>query len=91
VTPKVDFIKRAEALKALVKDRLFDAKQGWFKAIAPNGTPYFRYTMQIFKALGWNNWAVDKEEEEALLRHLMNPKEFMGRFVLHSLSKQDPA
>lgn len=91
VTPKVDLVKRAEALKALVKKELFDRENGWYLAIGPDGKKYLRYTMQMFKAMGWNHWALDAEDEDALIRHLMNTKEFLGECGLHSLSKLDPA
>ena len=46
--------------------------------------------MQIFKALGWNGWTMEKEEEEALIKHLFSAEEFLGNYGIHSLSKQDP-
>jgi hypothetical protein len=90
-TPPVDLVQRAVALKRLAKTELFDRKVGWFRAIDGDGKAELRYTLQMFKALGWNRWAVDAETEDALLQHLMNPDEFLGDFGLHSLSKQDPA
>ena len=78
-------------MKALVKKELFDRENGWYLAIGPDGKKYLRYTMQMFKAMGWNHWALDAEEEDALIRHLMSTDEFLGECGLHSLSKLDPA
>ncbi|MBP5639493.1 MAG: hypothetical protein J6X55_08445 [Victivallales bacterium] len=89
--PPVDLRKRAIALKTLIRSRLYDEKAGWYRAIDCQGKNNMRYTMQMFKALGWNNWALDKPEEDALIKHLMNKNEFLGECGIHSLSKQDPA
>ena len=92
-TPPVDLVQRAESLKQLVKAELFDREAGWFRVIDGDGDGkvQLRYTLQMFKALGWNRWAIDDETEDALLQHLVNPDEFLGAFGLHSLSKKDPA
>ena len=89
--PKVDLVARAEALKRLVRDKLWDADASWFRAVCSDGRPTLRYTMQMFKALGWGEKVLDGDVEDALVSHLMNPKEFLGDFGVHSLSKLDPA
>ena len=89
--PETDFVKRAEALKKLIRSKLYSPKDGWYSAIGPDGKKYLRWTMQIFKAIGWGSWAMEKEEESALIRHLMTPEEFLGDYGIHSLSKLDPA
>ncbi len=91
VTPPADLRERATALKALIRNRLYDENAGWYRAIDCQGNAVMRYTMQMFKALGWNNWAMDKPEELALIKHLMNKNEFLGECGVHSLSKLDPA
>ncbi len=91
VTPPVDLRKRALALKKLIRKKLYDAENGWYRGIDCQGKAYLRFTMQMFKALGSEGWAMDQEEEKALLKHLMNPKEFLGDCGVHSLSKLDPA
>ncbi|MBP5638219.1 MAG: hypothetical protein J6X55_01980, partial [Victivallales bacterium] len=83
--------QRADALKSLISKKLFDKKDGWYWAIDCHGKQYLRWTMQLFKALGWNGWAMDKEQEEALIKHLMNTDEFLGDYGIHSLSKLDLA
>ena len=47
--------------------------------------------MQMFKALGWGDWVLDADVSTALVKHLMNPREFLGPYGVHSLSKLDPA
>lgn len=89
--PKVDLAGRAEALKKLVHKELWDAGAGWFRAICSDGKPTIRWTMQMFKALGWGEKVLDKDVEAALVKHLMDPKEFLGTHGVHSLSKLDPA
>ena len=44
----------------------------------------------MFKALGWNGWAMGEEEEAALIKHLFATEEFLGNYGIHSLSKLDP-
>ena len=89
--PKVDFKARAAALKRLVRERLWDAQAGWFDNVETGGRRDRRWTMQMFKALGWGDWALDRDMEAALVRHLMDESEFLGPYGLHSLSKKDPA
>jgi len=91
IRPKVDLLARAAALKRLVHQELFSSKDGWFYGIATDGRKYLRYTIQIFKALGWGDWALEPEAERAIIKHLMDEDEFLGKFGLHSLSKIDPA
>ncbi len=91
--PKVDFRARAEALKRLVRKELWDDSVGWFDNVEreKGGRRDRRWTMQMFKAIGWGDWALDADVEHALVRHLMDESEFLGSYGLHSLSKKDPA
>ncbi|MBP5638188.1 MAG: hypothetical protein J6X55_01825 [Victivallales bacterium] len=91
IKPPVDLIQRAENLKQLIHNELYSPQDGWFFAVARDGSRYLRYTIQMFKALGWGDWALTSESEKALTAHLMNPKEFLGRYGIHSMSKLDPA
>ena len=91
VAPKTDYRARAAALKDLVRRELYDAKAGWYRVVQPDGTRELRWTMQMFKALGWDDWALGAEEEAALVRHLMDERKFLGPYGLHSLAKTDPA
>ncbi len=90
VTPPCDMVKRAAALRDAIHKELYSAADGWFYA-NENGEKYHRYTMQMFKALGWGDWAMLPEAEKALTGHLMNENEFLGPFGIHSLAKNDPA
>lgn len=87
--PGADFIQRAENLKKEIRKKLYSAKDGWYYAV-DKGKKYFRWTMQMFKALGWNGWAMGEEEEAALIKHLFATEEFLGNYGIHSLSKLDP-
>ena len=91
--PKVDLRARADALKRLVRKELWDARAGWFDNVEreKGGRRDRRWTIQMFKALGWGDWALDPDVEHALVRHLMDEGEFLGPYGLHSLSKKDPA
>ena len=90
VKPPFDFEKRAEDLKKLIERKLFDEKHRWFKAVDPAGKEVLRYTIQLFKTLGWGNWALSEKCRKALMSHL-NEKEFIGKYGIHSLAKHDPA
>ncbi len=90
VTPPVDFEQRAAALKAKIEKELYSPQDQWFYAIDPAGKLYLRYTMQMFKALGWSDWALTNVTREALISHL-NEAEFLGAYGMHSMAKQDPA
>ena len=91
--PKVDLVARAESLRKLVRENLWDADAGWFDNIdtGKGGRRDRRWTMQMFKALGWKDWVLDRDVENALVGHLMDESEFLGPYGLHSLSKKDPA
>ena len=89
-TPPVDLVKRAEDLKAFVEQELFDEDNNWFAAIDVDKTRYLRYTMQMFKAMGFADWALSEKCRKALLMHL-NEREFLGDFGIHSLAKHDEA
>ena len=91
VAPKADYLARADALKDLVRRELYDEKAGWYRVVQPDGTRELRWTIQMFKALGWGDWAIGSAEEAALVRHLMDEREFLGPYGLHSLAKDDPA
>ena len=90
VKPPFDFEKRAEDLKKQIEIKLFDEKHRWFKAVDPAGKDVLRYTIQLFKTLGWGSWALSEKCRKALMSHL-NEEEFIGKYGMHSLAKHDPA
>ena len=87
----VDLVARAAALKKLCREKLWDAQLGWFHNVERSGRVDTRWTMQMFKALGFGDWALDADVAHALVRHLMDESEFLGPYGVHSLSKKDPA
>lgn len=79
--------ERAELLKPLLKERLWDAQARWFRFEDDKGKGELRYTVQMFKAIGGG--VLDQECEAGLISHL-NEDEFLSAYGLHSLSKRDP-
>lgn len=83
-----NFSRRAEDLKMLIKNNLWDKKAKWFFYLDERMNKHLRYTIQMYKLIG--SGVLDKEEEEGLLSHL-NEKEFLSDYGLHSMSKLDIA
>ena len=87
----VDFIRRAQAIQALVGKELYDPQEKWFRWRDADGHLTNRYTIQMFKTLGFpEGWTLTREQHEALLSHL-NEEEFLGEYGMHSMAKHDPA
>ena len=61
-------VRRAEELKALLKQKLWSQEDRWFDLITDAGVKDLRYTVQIFKLIA--SPVLDKEEEQGLLSHL---------------------
>ena len=86
--PKPILRRRAELLKELLKERLWDPAARWFCFADDLGRRELRWTGQVFKLLG--SGVLDAEQTEGLLSHL-NDREFLSDYGLHSMSKLDPA
>lgn len=86
--PATHLRQRAELLKPLIKEQLWDPKARWFSFKNPQGQRDLRYTVQMFEPLG--SGVFDRECEAGLLSH-WNDREFLSDYGLHSLSKLDPA
>jgi hypothetical protein len=80
--------QRAEALKTVLKQQLWNPQLRWFDFRDAQGRKDTHYTIQIFKLFA--SAVLDPDEESGLLSHL-NEREFLGEFGLHSLSKTDVA
>jgi hypothetical protein len=80
--------QRAEALRGVLKERLWDPRTRWFDFVNAQGRREARYTVQVFKL--FSSPVLDAEEEAGLLGHL-NEREFLSEFGLHSMAKTDPA
>jgi hypothetical protein len=80
--------ERAEALKAVLKERLWNPKLRWFDFINEKGEKDTRFTVQMFKLFG--SGVLDADEEAGLMSHL-NEAEFLSEQGLHSMSKTDVA
>lgn len=86
--PAPYLLERAQQLKTLLKQTLWNPKSRWFDFQDGNGRKDTRYTVQVFKLLG--SRVLDAEQEAGLLSHL-NETEFLSQFGLHSMSKTDVA
>jgi len=80
--------QRAEALRGVLRQRLWNPRERWFDFLDAQGRRETRYTIQIFKLLG--SGVLDAEQEAGLLGHF-NEREFLSEFGLHSMSKTDVA
>lgn len=86
--PAPYLLERAQQLKTLFKQTLWNPRTRWFDFQDDRGRKNARYTVQIFKLFG--SQVLDAEEEAGLLGHL-NEREFLSQFGLHSMSKTDVA
>jgi hypothetical protein len=87
--PAPQLRRRAEELKVVLKDRLWNRQTRWFDFLNEKGQKDTRYTVQMFKLFG--SKVLDAEQEAGLLGHLLSEKEFLSEFGLHSMAKGDPA
>jgi hypothetical protein len=87
--PEPTLRQRAEQLKSVLKNRLWNEDARWFDFEDDKGHKDARYTLQMFKLFG--SKVLDGEEEAGLLSHLLSETEFLSKFGLHSLAKTDPA
>jgi len=86
--PKPYLLERAEALKKLLKEELWDPEINWFRFIDGKGEKDVRYQAQMYKML--DSDVLDEEEKSGMISHL-NDKEFLSDYGLHSMSKLDIA
>ncbi|MCX7049464.1 MAG: hypothetical protein NTX50_28760 [Candidatus Sumerlaeota bacterium] len=85
--PSPNLSKRADALAALLCEKLWQQEQGWFGTISKDGKPQICYSIQIFDLLRLD--ILDAQRQEAILRRL-NEQEFLSAYGVHSLSKREP-
>ena len=81
--------QRAEELKAVLKQRLWNRQSRWFEFQNDQGDREIRLTVQMFKLFG--SKVLDAEQESGLLSHLTSEREFLANFGLESMSKTDIA
>ncbi|MGD9128737.1 MAG: hypothetical protein PVH19_15280, partial [Planctomycetia bacterium] len=84
--PSPGLSKRADALAKRLVDELWSDSLGWFQTRDKEGKKHTCYSVQIFDLLRLD--ILDKDKQEAILKHL-NDEEFLSKYGLHSLSKQD--
>ncbi|MHC5541094.1 MGH1-like glycoside hydrolase domain-containing protein, partial [Singulisphaera rosea] len=88
-TPMPPLRERASALKAVLKQQLWDQKAKWFAFQDDKGRKDLRYTVQVFKL--FSSEVLDAEQEAGLLTHLRDEREFMAEYGLESMAKTDLA
>jgi hypothetical protein len=86
--PAPYLVERAEALKVLLKQQIWNPDTKWFWFENDQGVKDTRLTVQLFKLFG--SGVLDAEEAAGLLSHL-NETEFLSEYGLHSMSKTDIA
>lgn len=86
--PRPELIERADALKKVLHDELWDPQTKWFAFKNGSGEKELRYTCQMFKL--FNSPVLTDESLSGLLSH-WNTNEFLGDYGLHSLAKGDRA
>jgi hypothetical protein len=79
---------RADALKRVLREELWDPEARWFRFVDARGVAGVRYTNEIFELIG--SGVLDPDQEAGLVGHL-NDREFLSEFGMHSISKLDPA
>lgn len=87
--PMPQLRERAGELKAVLKDRLWNPRIGWFEFQNAQGEKRPRYTVQMFKLFG--SQVLDAEQEAGLLGHLGSEREFLTPYGLESMAKTDIA
>lgn len=86
--PAPHLVRRAEDLKRLLKEKMWNPRTRWLDFHDARGRPDTRWTIQVFKL--FSGGVLDAEEEAGLLSHF-NQREFLSAQGLHSLSKLDAA
>ncbi|MBN2292402.1 MAG: hypothetical protein JXM70_08255 [Pirellulales bacterium] len=84
--PAPHLLQRADDLKKLLKQKLWNNETKWFDFINGKCKPETRWTVQMFKLFGSS--VLDEETEAGLMSHL-DEKEFLSEHGLHSLAKGD--
>ena len=77
--------RRAEGLLQELRT-LWDRQLGWYWFVDADGVHDLRWTVQMFKFL--NSGVIGEMERKGLISHL-NDREFLSKYGVHSLSKQD--
>jgi len=81
-----DLSKRADALARLITREMWSEEYKWFLTIDTLGNKHFSPSIQIFDMLRCG--VLSGDEEAKILSHL-NENEFLSRYGVHSLSKED--
>lgn len=86
VTPPTDFAARAELLKTVIRNSLWNSSINWFDALNASLNHTTAYSMQIFDLL---RAGVPTSSQVSGITGHLNSSEFLSKYGIHSLSKLD--
>ncbi len=82
-----DLVKRAEGLKKLFLEKMWNEEKQWLNTLDEKGKPRIAYSIQIFDVL--RTQMLSEKQERGILTHLKEG-EFLSKWGVYSLAKTDP-
>jgi hypothetical protein len=85
--PSPQLKQRADDIRKLIRQKLWDSTNQWLGSIGLDGALKPCYSIQVFDTLRFD--VLEPEQQKAVVERL-NSDEFLSKFGVHSLSKCDP-